>query len=851
MPMLTSRKKAVGKAALAAACVVATCASSVTWAQEQSTAAEPAPPQAASQPSEGSSVDNADLFNELLSDPTPPPAQQSSTETPAPQPETEAAAPAVPAENAAEPVATIPVAEVNKKDSVALKGAADSRRIEEIVVTATKRAESIREIPQSITAISGASLENTGKLNLIDFIQETPGVTATQGSAGYTRFTMRGISTDTGPTSPSSSPVGIFVGDTAFTDPYIANIVPDLSAFDLSGVQVLKGPQGTLFGGAALSGAIRYELQEPVQGEWQVRAFSQFISPDEGTSAFTNGVAVNVPLLKDNNLAFRFAYVKRNYPGITDDGRTGENDVDHGSGDQYRAILLWEPENWKLKLTHLSQDFYAPNAVSAAASPDGPREQSFNIFKVPAKNDFGMDSLEVAYNFDSMRLVSLSSYLYKNSMFTIDGTPVIIGIPPMGYPQELGLLSPVTENSKAYSQELRLQSTGSDPFQWLVGGYFYSYKMYFNILIDTPLHQGATGPGSLLYQLATQLGIPTPLLNGNTQFFNGTSNVKSTEKAGFFDLSYELWDSLKLTVGARFYSTEVKGGFVASGILILAENNLMEADTRNQITERGINPKFTATYHFTDDISLYTQAAKGFRFGGIQYVPSTPTNGVPPTFKSDSIWNYELGLRTGWFDDSLHADITAFYIKYKNPIITQATPGIAINYNDNVSGAVSRGLEASLLWNTPINGLSASLQGSLVDAHITTPFTASGGKQIPVGQEMPGTAPTQYNATVSYVRPVGAFSIGGNVGYNYIGQGYGDIQHTIKINGYGTLNAGLVFNSDELAFHPKLAINISNLLNTTAVTYGGTVAPIVPINGYSAYALNPPRTISLRLSIDL
>lgn len=848
MPMLTSRNKALGKVALTAACVAATFTSPMTWGQEQPNDKSTVASEEASQAAGSSANDNSDALSELLSAPATTQQTESSAEKPATQAAIESTAPV---EKTPEPTPVIPVAEPNKKDSIALKGTADSRRIEEIVVTATKREESIRDIPQSITAITGASLENTGKLNLIDFIQETPGVTATQGSSGYTRFTMRGISTDTGPASPSSSPVGLFVGDTAFTDPYIANIVPDLSAFDLSGVQVLKGPQGTLFGGAALSGAIRYELQEPVQGEWQVRGFSQLISPTEGTRAFTNGVAVNVPVLKDDNLAFRFVYVKRNYPGVTDDGRTGEKDIDHGSGNQYRAILLWEPENWKLKFTHLSQDFYAPNAVSAASSPDGPRVESFNIFKVPAKNNFGMDSFEAAYNFDSMRLTSLSSYLYKNSTFTIDGTPVILGIPPMGYPQELGLLSPVTENSKAYSQEVRLQSTGSDPFQWLVGGYFYSYKMYFNVLIDTPLNQDATGPGTLLNTLAMQLGIPTPLLNGNTQFFDGTSNVKSTEKAAFFDLNYELWDRLKLSVGARFYSTEVKGGFVATGILILAENNLMDSDTRNQITERGINPKFTATYHFTDDVSLYTQVAKGFRFGGIQYVPSTPTNGVPATFKSDSIWNYELGLRTGWFEDTLHADATVFYIVYKNPIITQATPGIAINYNDNVSGAISRGIEASLLWNTPVDGLSTSLQGSLIDAHITTPFTASGGKLIPAGQEMPGTAPEQYNASVSYVRPVRWLNVGANIGYNYIGRGYGDIQHSLKINGYGTMSAGLLFNSDELSFHPKLSINVSNLLNINAVNYGGVVNPIVPGTSYSAYALIPPRTISLRLSFDL
>ncbi|NGY04154.1 TonB-dependent receptor [Solimonas terrae] len=726
---------------------------------------------------------------------------------------------------------------------------ASAQQIPEIVVTATKRAESVRDIPASITAISGESLEEHGQLNLIDFIAQTPGVTATQGNSGYTRFTMRGISTDTGPTSPSPSPVGVFIGDTAFTDPYIANIVPDLSAFDLAGVQVLRGPQGTLFGGAALSGAVRYELQEPVFGEWQARAFTQFTSPSGGSAAFTSGAAANVPLNEDN-LALRVGYVRRNYPGVYDDLQTGEKDVDHGGGNQYRAIVLWRPEDWSIKVTHLFQDFHAPNAIYTADSADGPRENSVNVLKVPATNKFGMDSFEAGYDFESMKVVSLSSYLFKDSIFNIDATPAIIGAPPIGYPPALGFLSPVTENSRAFSQEIRLQSTGSDPFQWLVGGYYYRYHLYFNILIDTPLNQALTGPDSALVTLAARLGIPLAQLTENLELLNGTSDVTSTERALFFDLSYKLWDRLDLSAGARLYETKVAGGFVATGILLRAENNGMNSDTRDQIAERGVNPKLTATYAFTRDVSVYLQIAKGFRFGGIQYVPSTPTNGVPPTFKSDSLWNYEIGLRTSWLDRTLNADLTAFFINYKNPIITQATPGIPINYNDNVSSAISRGLEANLLWNTPLRGLSIALTAALTDAHITSPFQAANGEEIESGQEMPGTAPQQYHATIEYLRPIGKFVIGGSTGYTYVGQGYSDLQHSVEINGYGTLDAGLTLGTDAFRFNPKLALNVSNILNETRPNAGGAVTPLVPLGDLYAYGLIAPRTYSLRLSVD-
>ena len=149
-------------------------------------------------------------------------------------------------------------------------------QIAEVVVTATKRKQSVRDIPASITVFTGDQLEKKGNLNLTEFIEESPGVVATDGGPGLTRISMRGIENDTSATSGQPPAVGYFIGDTAFTDPYTNNIIPDLAAFDLKNVEILKGPQGTLFGGAALSGAVRYELQDPLLGEWEGRTFTQF-----------------------------------------------------------------------------------------------------------------------------------------------------------------------------------------------------------------------------------------------------------------------------------------------------------------------------------------------------------------------------------------------------------------------------------------------------------------------------------------------------------------------------------------------------------------------------------------------
>ncbi len=726
-------------------------------------------------------------------------------------------------------------------------------QIEEIIVTATKREQSIREIPASITAFSGEKLEGSGKLNLNEFIQETPGVTATQGSPGFTRLTFRGISTDTNPAAGNAQPVGVFIGDVPFTDPYIANIIPDLSAFDLSNVEVLKGPQGTLFGGAALSGAIRYQLQEPLLDTWQFRGFSQYTQPKDGGAAFTHGVAFNAPL-PDQNIALRMNYIRREYPGVMDNLRFGKKDVDQSSGDQLRAQLLWQPGDWKIKLTHMTQDFYGRDQLLLVDSPEGPRETNRPVLEAPSENDFSMESLEISHDFSSVRAVSLTSRVRRNANFVGDSTYSLLGTPPQNYPQALGVATTVIDNSESISQEFRLQSNGDGPFQWLAGLYYFDYEMFFNILIDTPLNRSLLGPGSLLGDnalLARLLGLVNlPSLGSATSLLDGTSRAESTEKAAFLDLSYDVGNFV-LSLGGRFYETEVTGGFIGSGILVTGnQNDGLTSNSIATLKEDGFNPKLSATYRFTDDVSMYASAAKGFRFGGLQSLPSTPTNGVPPTYKSDTLWNYELGLRTNWLDNTLQADLTAFYIRYDNPIITQQTQGIPINYNTNVSGAVSRGLEGNVLWNTPITGLVWSLAGAFTDAYITKEFTAANGDVVLPGQEMPGAAKYQFSTSMQYLQSWGRFTLSPSLGYTYIGKGYSNITHDVEINDFGTLDAGVVIAADGVPGSPRLAINVSNVLDETAVTTGAIGNTLLTRQEYDIYLLNPPRTVTARVSVE-
>ena len=760
-------------------------------------------------------------------------------------------------------LATIPVQEQSAQaDKPAAKEDTGTTQLESVVVTATKRKKSLREIPESIDEFNGARLESEGKFNIVDYIQEKPGVTMTTIAPNLNKISIRGIGTDAYPGSPLSSGTGILIGDTSFGDPFITNIQPDFSAFDLQSVEILKGPQGTLFGGAALAGAIRYVLQEPVLGEWQARAFGQYVAPTDGTPVFSEGGIVNVPI--GDTFAARFGYVRHKYPGIVDSVLRDMKDVDGTTGNQYRGLLAWRPiDALDVKFSHIQEDTATPNATPLVDSPNGPRQTSLKILPQPSDTRFGLDSLELGYDFGPVRATALASRTFKDWHLIADATAAITGPPnqppgglplpipsplplPGGLNTETGSFEVVNDDSKSISEELRLQSTSNHGLQWLVGVFNIDYKVFFEILDDTIANRDAN-------QAA---GTPTDVYRESSLFY-GVTNVKAHERAVFFDLGYKFWDHLDLTAGARLYQTEVKGGFAGVGSVARLQNQGQDFNySDHDIAEKGVSPKLTATFNFSRDVATYFSASRGFRFGGLQSVPSSSMNGVPPQYKSDKLWNYEIGLRTSWLGNTLHFDNALFYIDWKDPQIalrTAQSPPLA--YLDNIGHAISRGCESSLVWLTPL-GVRLELAGGLTDAHITVPFTApdptssSGQRVVPAGSKMPGTAKSQYAAALNYVTPqIGPFNIGARVDYHYVGKGWGDIIEVHPINDYGTLNAGITLMNATWRLKPQLALNVSNITNVTAATFGASVKPVVG-NLYDLWYLNPPRTITARLALE-
>jgi iron complex outermembrane receptor protein len=730
-----------------------------------------------------------------------------------------------------------------------------TRVIEEILVTATKREESLREIPQSISAFSGETLDAMGLLSTNEFLQETPGVVTNSLSPNLERVVMRGMETNGSPFNALGAPVGSFIGDISLNDPYTNLLSPDFSSFDLHSVEVLKGPQGTLFGGSALAGAVRYKFAEVDPEKFAGKAFVSHQSIKEGESGvLTHGVALNIPILGRGGL--RGTFLKRNYPGWIDDVRTEppgpRKDYNFSESEQVRIQGLWEiGEDWVFKATHMSEEGGGRNKyVTQSDERDGPPTTKSQLLDYGDRTEFTVQSLELIRRFSDIELVAIVGRVDKDIVVDAEITHGIIGgPPPEPTPDEAAILLPTNRDSTQLSYELRLVSTGDGAFSWLVGAYQADHDIHVDLILDTKLNQDINGPGSPGGE------------NRATYLLYAETNATAQEQSVFFDLKYDWGDRLDLALGARYYRTGVDGGVLANGLLAGAAiaGQLLKGDVSNldptsslttgtpvrllnELEEQGISPRMSATWHFSETLSSYFTATRGFRFGGIQGIPEDEQANVPGTFKSDSVWNHELGVRSDWLDGSLQLDTVVFYIEWDDPQISQNREDNNLIYFDNVGSAISRGMEVSLKWLPPIDGITWTFAAGYTDAYTLEDFVASGGIDVEAGTTLPGSADWQASSTLRWSRAFGAALASASITATYIGTTYPDITHTAEVNDFTQFSMHASLSLKRLPGSPTLGVTVQNMTNESNAIFYQAASDI--------WTNARPRAVTARLSVD-
>jgi iron complex outermembrane recepter protein len=623
--------------------------------------------------------------------------------------------------------------------------------LEEVIVTATRREERAGEVPISMAVWSQEAITAWGAKNTADIAALTPGVQFDHYPERpfQTNIAMRGLNGRDG------SAIGIYIDDVPIPAPsaWGASIWRSFPLlFDLDRVEVLRGPQGTLFGQGAMGGAVRFITQQPDLAEYSGMTSVDVAHTERGAMSYESGAAVGGPLVP-GSVGFRFAGWIRSDGGFIDrvDPFTGaivDTNANRSVSEVFRGAMLFAPSDtlhietsvmYQSERVHDTSSFY-----TYLSDPGAGILENGKLLQQPGDDDFALASLKLTATFATTELTALSAYFHRTASELEDFTNIGIWNNPMGpeYPLNYSDAIPTEHNlsETSFSEEVRLSSAVSNsPLTWL-GGVFYSYEHHLEtdntVALDPTV--GA-------------------IVDGN----NGIGGSE-TVLAAFGQVALRFAQHYTATAGLRVAHYEHDANFEASGPLNVGVPTPFVASSQSAAAV----PRFGLEYRPLEEQLFYASIAEGYRPGGLN-VPLSSECGVPEAgpYRADSLWSYELGGKNRLFDGRLQLDTSLFYATWRNtqlPLVTPAPEECA--YTTNTGGAMSRGfeLQAQVLLT---EYLKTDLSIAYEDARYTQTVRV-GSLLIVAKGDVVGTlplvpSPWDLRASIDYARPLG----GGLTGY--------------------------------------------------------------------------------------
>jgi outer membrane receptor protein involved in Fe transport len=648
--------------------------------------------------------------------------------------------------------------------------------IQEIVVTAEKRASTVQDTPISITALTGDQLEEQGISGVQGLVQQVPGLSMRTAGPGQTELELRGLSSSGG----ASPTVGFYLNDYPVTPPAAAlngKVVIDPDLYDVNRVEVLRGPQGTLYGSGSMGGTVKIVTDAP-----KLNVFEGSVAVNGAAMSgggFNRGIdiAVNLPLVDDKVALrlvgtdkFRDGWITRtvepNFPpptnpngfcagigwpgctrgnvqggSITSERRRSNWDRTEGG----RAELLVEPNSdidiralvMVQKITTGAYDEYdlPPGNPNTHYQADGANE--------PVTDQFHLYGLTAIYHLPFADLTSATAYFTRNESQTQDVAEALYSLLPVyGYPINQFTASGFneTDSSSQLSEEIRLASIGEGPLQW-IGGFFYSQFKSVFAEYNASIPILATIPGVLA---TNPLGI----------LYEAHNPYHMHQYAVFGEANYSFLEHWKLTAGLRWYDFDSHALDGTAGLVAPSGTGqwLYNAyDTANT----GINPKITLSYQQDHDLTLYGTAARGFRPGGInQQIPAPPCNLPVNTYGPDSIWNYELGEKAKLLDGRLVVNADVFYVRWAKvqQFFTEAC-GYPVSANAGTAASYGPELEVTAAL-TP--SLRLSVSGTYTHANLVSINAAlvAQGVAFAPGEQLYNVPRYTETTALTYIRPI-------------------------------------------------------------------------------------------------
>lgn len=645
----------------------------------------------------------------------------------------------------------------------------------DIIVTARKRNDRLQDIPLSVNAISGDQLRDQNAVDIKDVLGSIPGVASGGTERGLARYNIRGVST-----VASSPTVAFFLDDISLvtiSTNFSGGIDPVF--FDMARVEVLKGPQGTLYGGSSMGGAIKYVSARPDPTQFAGEIAAGAATTRHGAMSYHGEAIVNLPVI-DDKLALRAGFSYRHEGGYIDNIANGNyesrgfsttepnytplvrstgstlSDKNWNEADTRVARLsaIWQPDpSWTILPALFHQDYKQKNSSQYFLNlPD--LTSSYNLNQ-PTHDKFGIYSLTVEKELnENLTFTSLTSYVDRTLRFGRDYSSFIWTIIPQLYPLVVDNQS--DSFTKTFSQELRLTYSGNG-LSW-VAGLYHSDQ-------DDRLVQSIFAPAL-----------------GGFEFYNGDTRTREKQYAAFGEATVDLAKGFSLTAGLRLFGIKQVVDAAYDGPV---NGGPTSVDGRTN-TEVGLNPKIGLNYNVSDNNLLFASASKGFRPGGPNRFAVNPVTcaadlgalgltAAPDGFKSDNLWSYELGSKNQFLNRRLTLNGAVFYTDWKK-IHQVVNLNCGFNFTGNAGSAEIKGAELELRF-SPLRGLEIGGNGTYTDTKITevAPGTsAQKGDQVLLVPKWLGSAFITYTAPLN-----DRWSVSARSDFQYRGPSRGAFERTM------------------------------------------------------------------------
>jgi iron complex outermembrane receptor protein len=696
---------------------------------------------------------------------------------------------------------------------------------EEVTVTARKIEETIQEVPISVAAPTESELRDRGAETMEDVAANVAGFSVQNLGPGQSQVAIRGISSGqiVRDQPGVKEGVGIYLDESVIS---LSLFTPDIDLFDLSRIEVLRGPQGTLFGAGSQSGTVRYITNQPKIGASETVGELTLSSISGGGVGGSVKAAVNVPM--GDTAAMRVAAYYTSYGGYMDAVQPNlsvKKDVNSGTRTGARVMFGFKPTTAltitpRILYQEVKMDGWNridafnvlgnPFTTTQPAVNLGPREL-FTQIKEPFTDKFTLGDVNIGYNFGGTTLTSVTSYTDRDVLVVRDATALtgsITGGSPLTFPANVWRLdAPLSDKTRAkvFTQEVRL--AGSVPrLQWLAGAYYTDInRKYGQDLLVSGFSQLTDIP------TAGQFGAATDVL------FFSRLDYNHTQYALFGEATYSLTDRFDLTGGLRYYNFKEDREQVFDGIFADATG-----PTAGKITANGIAPRVIAAFKLSDANRLYASVSKGFRLGGINdqlNVPlCTPQDlinyGGHPTWDDETLWNYEVGSKSQFMEGRGSLNLAAFRSEIKDlqAILTAGSCSSRIVLNVPKARSTGGELEFALAPSEKFDfAISASQAKSSLRSNITVP-DANGNPVILAGiksgNRLPSVPENQFAAAATYHWQASGNWAGYVTGaFHHVGSRFTQVGD--QAAGFGTVplrytNMGGPFTQSTFTFDPLL-----------------------------------------------